>query len=61
MDRDYLVRFLLPEARLTEKGGRLDWGAGEAIFALAWEGLFVPWGIMAYKMVRRSYASKRSR
>jgi hypothetical protein len=54
LDHGYLVRFLLPEARLAEKGGRLDWGAGEAILALAWAGLFVPWGIMAYKMVGRS-------
>jgi hypothetical protein len=26
---------------------------------MAWAGLFVPWGIMAYKMVGQSYASKR--
>ena len=31
----------------------------EALLAMAWAGLFVPWGIMAYKMIGHSYSSKR--
>jgi sodium/pantothenate symporter len=41
------------------EGGRIDWWTAEALLAMAWAGLFVPWGIMAYKMIGRSYSSKR--
>ena len=43
------------------EGGRIDWWAAEALLAMAWAGLFVPWGIMAYRMIGRSYSSKRPR
>jgi sodium/pantothenate symporter len=57
-----LLFYVLPYQRATgtlRAGGRLDWWTGEALLAMAWAGLFVPWGIMAYKMVGQSYASKR--
>jgi sodium/pantothenate symporter len=38
-------------------GGRLDWLTGEAILSLGWAVLYVPWGIAAYKMIGRSYAT----
>jgi hypothetical protein len=38
-------------------GGRLDWLTGEALLALGWAAIFVPWGFAAYKMVGRAYAT----
>jgi len=58
-----LVFYVLPYQKTTgtlRDGGGLDWWTGEALLALMWAGLFVPWGIMAYQMVGRSYSSKRS-
>ncbi len=55
-----LLRFyVLPYQRVTgalRADGGIDWWSGEALLAMAWAGLFVPWGIMAYKMVGHSYA-----
>jgi Na+/proline symporter len=36
-------------------GGRLDWFTVEALLSLAWAALYLPWGIIAYRMVGRSY------
>jgi sodium/pantothenate symporter len=58
-----LVFYVLPYQKTTgtlRDGGGLDWWTGETLLAMMWAGLFVPWGIMAYKMVGRSYSSKRS-
>jgi hypothetical protein len=57
-----LLFYVLPYQRATgtlREGGRLDWWTVEALLAMAWAGLFVPWGIMAYKMIGHSYSSKR--
>jgi sodium/pantothenate symporter len=57
-----LLFYVLPYQQATDtlrEGGRLDWWAVETWLALTWAGLFVPWGIMAYKMVGHSYSSKR--
>jgi sodium/pantothenate symporter len=60
-----LLRFyVLPYQRATDtlrEGGGLDWWTVEALLAMTWAGLFVPWGIMAYKMIGHSYSSKRPR
>jgi sodium/pantothenate symporter len=60
-----LLRFyVLPYQRATDtlrEGGGLDWWTVEAVLAMAWAGLFVPWGIMAYKMIGHSYSSKGPR
>jgi sodium/pantothenate symporter len=58
-----LLFYVFPYQRATgtlREGGRLDWWTVEALLAMIWAGLFVPWGIMAYKMIGRSYSSKRS-
>jgi len=58
-----LIFYVLPYQRTTgtlSDGGGLDWWTGETLLALMWAGLFVPWGIMAYQMVGRSYSTKRS-
>ena len=58
-----LIFYVLPYQRITgtlSDGGGLDWWTGETLLALMWAGLFVPWGIMAYQMVGRSYSAKRS-
>jgi sodium/pantothenate symporter len=52
--------YALPYQRATgtlRDGNRLDWLTGEALLSLGWAVLFVPWGIAAYKMVGRSYAT----
>jgi len=55
-----LLRFyVLPYQRATgglRADGGIDWWTGEAWLAMAWAGLFVPWGLMAYKVVGASYA-----
>jgi sodium/pantothenate symporter len=60
-----LLRFyVLPYQRATDtlrEGGGLNWWTVEAVLAMAWAGLFVPWGIMAYKMIGHSYSSKPPR
>jgi len=55
-----IVFYVLPYQRATgtlRAGGRLDWLTGEALLALGWAAVFVPWGIIAYKMVGRAYAA----
>ena len=37
-------------------GNRLDWLTGEVFLSLGWAALFVPVGVVAYKLVGRSYA-----
>jgi len=57
-----LLFYVLPYQQATgtlREGGRLDWWTVEALLAMTWAGLFVPWGIMAYKVVGNSYSSKR--
>jgi len=57
-----LLFYVLPYQQATDtlrEGGRLDWWTVETWLALTWAGLFVPWGIMAYKMVGHSYSNKR--
>jgi sodium/pantothenate symporter len=57
-----LIFYVQPYQQATgtlREGGRIDWWAAEALLAVAWAGLFVPWGIMAYKMIGHSYSSKR--
>jgi Na+/proline symporter len=58
-----LLFYVLPYQQATgtlREGGRLDWWTVEALLAMTWAGLFVPWGIMAYKMIGHSYSSKRA-
>ena len=55
-----LVYYVHPyqAARGTLRGGEsLDWLTGEAILSLSWALLFVPWGLAAYRMIGRAYAS----
>jgi hypothetical protein len=57
-----LLFYVLPYQQATgtlREGGQLDWWTVEALLAMTWAGLFVPWGIMAYKMIGHSYSSKR--
>ena len=42
-------------------GHQFDWLAGESILALSWSFLFVPLGLMAYKMVGRAYGGDASK
>ena len=37
-------------------GNRLDWLTGEVFLSLGWAALFVPLGVVAYKLIGRSYA-----
>jgi Na+/proline symporter len=58
-----LLFYVLPYQQATgtlREGGGLDWWTVEALLAMTWAGLFVPWGIMAYKMIGHSYSSKRA-
>ena len=57
-----LLFYVLPYQRTIgtlRDGGQLDWWTVEALLAMTWAGLFGLWGIMAYKVVGRSYSSKR--
>ena len=36
-------------------GARLDWGSAEALLALGWAALFVPSGLLAHRLIVRSY------
>jgi Na+/proline symporter len=59
-----LLFYVLPYQQATgtlREGGGLDWWTVEALLAMTWAGLFVPWGIMAYKMIGHSYSSKQPR
>lgn len=37
-------------------GNQLDWFTIEVFLALGWAGIFIPWGVVAYKTIARSYA-----
>ncbi len=53
-----IIYYVYPYQSATETlraGKQLDWLTAEALLSLAWAGLFVPWGIAAYKMIGRSY------
>ncbi len=53
-----IIYYVYPYQSATETlraGQQLDWLTAEALLSLAWAGLFVPWGIAAYKMIGRSY------
>jgi sodium/pantothenate symporter len=56
-----LIAFYVQPYQLTtgtlRDGARLDWLTGEVFASLGWAALFVPWGIAAYKMIGRSYAT----
>ena len=36
--------------------GSLDWATGEAILALGWAILIVPMGLLAWRVIKKSYA-----
>jgi len=55
--RYYVRPFQAATGTLRADGG-IDWWTGEAMLALAWAGLFVTWGIAAFKMVGRSYGRR---
>ena len=38
-------------------GRQVDWFTGEALFALGWAALFLIFGTLAYRVIRRSYAT----
>jgi len=61
----FLIAFyVLPFQSATDTlrdGGRLDWLTGEALLALGWAVLYVPWGVAAYKMIGRSYGADEQR
>jgi sodium/pantothenate symporter len=52
----YVLPYQIATGTLRD-GNRLDWMTGEALLSLGWALIFVPWGIAAYKMVGRSYAT----
>jgi sodium/pantothenate symporter len=59
-----IVFYVLPYQSATgtlRDGNRLDWLSGEAILSLVWAVLFVPWGVAAYKLIGRSYATDEHR
>jgi len=56
----YVLPFQSATGALRD-GGRLDWLTGEALLALGWAVLYVPWGVAAYKMIGRSYRADEGR
>ena len=50
---------VLPYQRGTGQllaGGSIDWATGEAVLSLCWAALYVPLGIVTYKVIRDAYA-----
>ena len=35
--------------------GSINWATGEGILSLSWASLYVPLGVVAYKMIRKAY------
>jgi sodium/pantothenate symporter len=58
--RFYVLPYQEATGTLSESGG-LNWWRGETVLALTWTVLFVPWGVLAYKMIGRSYSSEKPR
>ena len=53
--------YVIPYQAITETlidGQQVDWLTGEAIFALTWAALFSIFGILAYRVILRSYAPR---
>lgn len=53
-----LICYVYPYQAATgtlRAGNQLDWFTAEALLSLAWAALFVPCGVIAYKMIGRSY------
>ena len=53
--------YVIPYQAITETlidGQQVDWLTGEAIFALTWAALFSVFGILAYRVILRSYTTR---
>jgi len=53
-----LIYYVYPyqlETRTLTVDGQINWYTAEAVLALCWAGIFVPLGIVAYKIIGRSY------
>ena len=53
-----LIYYVYPYQSATgtlAAGGGLNWFTAEAVLALCWAGIFVPWGVIAYRTIGRSY------
>ena len=53
--------YVIPYQAITETlidGQQVDWLTGEAFFALTWAVLFSIFGILAYRVIVRSYAPR---
>ena len=37
--------------------GSINWATGEALFTLTWAILYIPLGLIAYRVIRRSYGA----
>ena len=56
-----LVYYVYPYQLATDTlnaNNQLDWLTMESFLALGWAGIFVPWGIITYKMIGSSYVPK---
>ena len=56
--------YVLPYQRGTGQllaGGSIDWATGEAVLSLCWAALYVPLGIVTYKVIRGAYATGAKR
>jgi sodium/pantothenate symporter len=38
--------------------GSINWATGEALLSLSWAAVYVPLGLIAYKVIRSNYGSK---
>ncbi|MCP3673998.1 MAG: sodium:solute symporter family protein [Gammaproteobacteria bacterium] len=50
----YVYPYQLATGTLTVGQG-IDWFTAEALLALGWAGIFVPWAIVSYRIIGRSY------
>jgi len=55
----YVYPYQLETGTLSAQN-QLDWFTMESLLALCWAGIFVPWGIITYKTIGRSYTPKLS-
>ncbi|WNC71984.1 sodium:solute symporter family protein [Thalassotalea psychrophila] len=53
----YVYPYQLATGTLNPEN-RLDWFTMEAILALCWAAIFVPWGVVTYRAIEQSYCPK---
>jgi len=56
----YVYPYQLATQTLSS-GNQLNWFTMEAFLALCWAGIFVPWGLITYKLIDQSYNSNELR